>query len=240
MPPGSRFASLRTAFLSGLLLLAPLAVTWFVFSWLIDRVGGGFRPIFFFYLPEALSGYPGVGLFLDVLTTAIVVALITLLGYVSRYVISHFFGRMAERFIDNIPGISTVYRTVKQIVNTFSAQKRNVFEKVVLIEFPRRGSYAIGFLTNRAQGEVQARTEEEVWTIFVPTTPNPTSGFLILVPREQIKQLDMTVGDAMKLVISGGTVSPAWPAPPPPAPALAVPPIGGADAGGGSTVSSAS
>ncbi len=213
MSTASRFASLRTAFLSGLVLLAPLAVTWLVFSWLIDRVGGAFRPIFFFYLPEQLAGYPGMGLVLDVITTALVLALITLLGYGSRYVISHYFGQMTERLIENIPGVSTVYRTVKQIVDTFSAQKRNVFEKVVLIQFPRTGSYAIGFLTNRAQGEVQARTAEEVWTVFVPTTPNPTSGFLVLVPRQDITVLDMTVGDAMKLVISGGAVTPTWPTP---------------------------
>lgn len=210
MSTGSRIARLRTAFLSGLILLAPLAITWLVFSWLIDRVGGAFRPIFFFYLPETLGGYPGVGLVLDILTTILVLALITLLGYVSRYVIIHYFARLTERLIGNIPGVNTVYRSVKQIVDTFSAQKRNVFEKVVLAEFPRKGLYAIGFLTNRAQGEVQARTAEEVWTVFIPTTPNPTSGFLILVPREQITVLDMSVGDAMKLVISGGAVSPAW------------------------------
>lgn len=227
MSTGSRFAKVRTAFLSGLLLLAPLAVTWFVFSWLIDRVGGAFRPIFFFYLPEWLSGYPGVGLILDVLTTLFVLALITLLGFVSRYVIIHYFARLTERFIENIPGVSTVYRSVKQIVDTFSAQKRNVFERVVLIEFPRPAMYAVGFLTNRAQGEVQARTSEEVWTVFVPTTPNPTSGFLVLVPREQITLLDMSVGDAMKLVISGGTVSPAWTPASGTAPATLTAPTGG-------------
>ena len=227
MSTGSRFASLRTAFLSGLLLLAPLAVTWVVFSWLIDRVGGAFRPAFFFYLPDSLSSYPGVGVMLDLLTTAIVLLLITLLGYVSRYVITHYFGQLTERLIHNIPGVSTVYRTVKQIVDTFSAQKRNVFEKVVLVEFPRAGSYAVGFLTNRAQGEVQARTAEEVWTVFVPTTPNPTSGFLVLVPREQITELQMTVGDAMKLIISGGTVAPAWPAPGAALPQLETPFPGG-------------
>lgn len=227
MSSASPFASLRTAFLSGLVLLAPLAVTWFVFSWLIDKVAGAFRPLFFFYLPEGFSGYPGVGLVLDVLTTFLVIALITALGYVSRYVISHYFGQMTERLIQNIPGVSTVYRSVKQIVATFSAQKRNVFEKVVLVQFPREGTYAIGFLTNRAQGEVQARTAEEVWTVFVPTTPNPTSGFLILVPQRDITVLEMSVGDAMKLIISGGAVSPVWPpggAPTPPPP-LAVPAV---------------
>ena len=228
MSTGSRIARLRTAFLSGLILLAPLAVTWLVFSWLIDRVGGAFRPIFFFYLPETLSGYPGVSLLLDVLTTLLVLALITLLGYVSRYVIIHYFARLTERLIGNIPGVNTVYRSVKQIVDTFSAQKRNVFEKVVLVEFPRKGMYAIGFLTNRAQGEVQARTAEEVWTVFIPTTPNPTSGFLIMVPREQITELDMSVGDAMKLVISGGAVSPPWVPGPAATPELATPSAGDA------------
>jgi uncharacterized membrane protein len=210
MPPTSRLAKLRTAFLSGLVLLAPLAVTWLVFAWLIDKVGGAFRPIFFAYLPDSVGNYPGVGFLLDVLTTVLVLALVTALGFVSRYVITHYFGQLAERFIQNIPGVNTVYRTVKQIVETFSAQKRNVFERVVLIQFPRAGSYAVGFLTNRAQGEVQARTADEIWTVFVPTTPNPTSGFLILVPREEIIMLDMTVGDAMKLIISGGTVAPSW------------------------------
>src|SRR5687767_3793846 len=123
MPPASPFAKLRTAFLSGLVLLAPLAVTWFVFSWLIDRVGGAFRPVFFFYLPEGLAAFPGMGLVLDVITTVLVLAMITALGFGSRYVISHYFGQMTERFIENIPGVNTVYRTVKQIVETFSAQK---------------------------------------------------------------------------------------------------------------------
>jgi uncharacterized membrane protein len=154
--------------------------------------------------------------------------LITLLGLVSRYVFSHYFGQLAERFILTIPGISTVYRTVKQIVDTFSAQKRAVFEKVVMVEFPRRGAYVIAFLTNRAQGEVQQRTAQELWTLFVPTTPNPTSGFLIMLPKEDITELDMSVGEAMKFIISGGTVVPPWPPPPagePAAPADAVSPV---------------
>lgn len=213
MPPPSRFHSLRNAFLSGLVLLAPLAVTWVVFSWLVDKVGGGFRPIFFFYVPEIWRDHPGLELIWNVLATVIVVLLVTLLGYFSRYVLTHYFGQVTERVINNIPGVGTVYRTVKQIVETFSAQKRAVFERVVLVEFPSPGSYAVGFLTNRAQGEVQARTADEVWTVFVPTTPNPTSGFLVFFPRHKVTELDMSVGEAMKLVISGGTVAPAWPPP---------------------------
>ena len=212
-PPPSRFAKLRTAFLSGLLLLAPLAVTWFVFSWLVDRVGGNFRELFFFFVPAQLRHHPSLELAWNVLATIIVVVLVTLLGFISRYVFSHYFGQLAERLILNIPGVSTVYRTVKQIVDTFSAQKRAVFEKVVMIQFPREGAWVIAFLTNRAQGEVQQRTAQELWTIFVPTTPNPTSGFLIMLPQEDIQELDMSVGEAMKFIISGGTVVPPWPPP---------------------------
>lgn len=209
----TKFSSLRAAFFSGLLLLAPLAVTLIVFNWLVQQVGGPFRTWFFFYVPEDLLNAPSLDLLWDLVSTVIVVLLVTLLGYVSRLVLGRYFGQIAERAINNIPGLGTVYRTVKQIVETFSVQKRNVFEKVVLIQFPREGSWVIGFLTNHAQGEVQARTERDLWTIFMPTTPNPTSGFLLFIPREDIVELDMSVGDAMKLIISGGTVSPPWPAP---------------------------
>lgn len=225
LPVPAKLSSIRTAFFSGLLLLAPLAVTLLVFSWLVQQVGGPFREWFFFYIPETLLNAPNLSLIWDVLATIIVLLLITLLGYVSRLVLGRYFGQVAERAINNIPGLGTVYRTVKQIVDTFSVQKRNIFEKVVLIQFPREGSWVIGFLTNQAKGEIQTRTERDLWTIFMPTTPNPTSGFLLLIPREDIRELDMSVGDAMKLIISGGTVIPPWPTPvpvePPPPPGQA-------------------
>jgi len=207
----TRLASLRNAFVTGLLLLAPIAVTWLVFSWLVEKVGGGFRGVFFFYVPETLRNAPTLGILWDILSTIIVVVLVTTLGYFSRLFLGRYFGTAAERFISNIPGIGTVYNTVKQIVDTFSTQNRNLFSKVVLVEFPRPGAYAIAFLTNKAQGEPQAKTKEEVWTLFVPTTPNPTSGFLIMVPKAQLIELEMSVGEGMKMVISGGSVVPPWP-----------------------------
>ena len=99
-----------------------------------------------------------------------------------------------------------------QIVDTFGTQNKNLFNQVVLVEFPRPGIWAIGFLTNKTQGEAQAKTAEEVWTVFVPTTPNPTSGFLILFPAREITPLEMSVGEGMKMIISGGAVVPPWPA----------------------------
>ncbi len=206
----TRFASLRNAFLTGLLLLAPIAVTWLVFSWLVDRVGGGFKDIFFFYVPDTLRNHTSLGMVWNILSTLIVVVLVTFLGYVSRLFLGKYFGGMAERVIANIPGVGTVYSTVKQVVETFNTQNRNLFSKVVLVEFPRKGAYALAFLTSKTRGEPQAKTNGEVWTLFVPTTPNPTSGFLIMVPRSEIVELEMSVGDGMKMVISGGSVVPPW------------------------------
>lgn len=210
-PPRSAFASLRNAFLSGLVMLAPLTVTWIVFSALFEKVGGSFRPYLLPFVPESLRDYDIVW---NILATLIVFILVTILGYVSRYVLGKYFGGLAERFIQSIPGVGHVYNTVKQIVATFSTQHRQLFSKVVLIEFPRPGVYSIGFLTNKTQGEAQAKAGIELWTVFVPTSPNPTSGFLILLPREQITELDMSVGDGMKMIISGGAVTPPAPIPP--------------------------
>jgi uncharacterized membrane protein len=206
VPP--RITTLRNAFFSGLLLLAPLAVTLLVFMWLIEKVGGNVRPLYDNFLPDSLRSIPFLW---DVLATGLVFILITLLGYVSRYFLGKYILGVGERFVQTIPGINTVYGSVKQIVQTFSSQNRNIFSKVVLIQFPRQGLYSIGFLTNKAQGEPQTKTTNEVWTVFVPTTPNPTSGFLIMVPKAEVVELDMSVGDGMKFVISGGAVVPPWP-----------------------------
>jgi uncharacterized membrane protein len=147
------------------ILVAPLAPDrdrW-VFSKIIDLVGGTFRPVFFFYLNSCATGRAWTSVW-DIVATLIVMALVTLLGYVSRYVFGKFFFSVGDRFIQSIPGVSAVYNTVKQIVNTFSSQSRHMFNKVVLVEFPARGAGRSGFLTNTAQGEAQSKTGEEVWT----------------------------------------------------------------------------
>jgi uncharacterized membrane protein len=207
----SRYITLRNAFFSGVILVAPLAFTIFVFVKIFVFVGGAFRPLFFVFVPNALRDRPSLETVWDGLATLIVMLLVTLLGYASRYVFGKYFFSIGHRFIQSIPGVSAVYNTVRQIVNTFTSQSRHIFNKVVLVEFPRKGCWTIGFLTNMEQGEAQVKTQEEVWTVFVPTTPNPTSGFLLMVPRRDTVELDMTVGDGMKMIISGGAVVPPWP-----------------------------
>jgi uncharacterized membrane protein len=207
-PPPSLLVELRNAFISGALLLAPLVVTIWAFSKIIDLVGGTFRPFFFFYLPESVRDQPSLAVVWDILATLMIIVLVTVLGYISRDVFGKFFVSVAERFILSIPGVGAVYITVKQIVDTFGTPNRNMFNKVVLVEFPRPGVWAMGFLTSKEQGEPQAKAGEAVWTVFVPTTPNPTSGYLIMLPPAQITELEMTVGEGMKMIISGGAVVP--------------------------------
>jgi uncharacterized membrane protein len=208
--PESRFASLRNAFLTGLLLLAPLAVTWLAFSWLVGKVGGSFSDIFFFFVPTNLRNHPGLAIVWNLLSTFIVVVLITGLGYVSRLFLGQYVGAATERLIQSLPGIGGFYNMVKQFVDTFGSSG-NQFSKVVLIEYPRPGAYAIGFLTNTQQGEPHSKLTGEYWAVFVPTCPSPTNGFYFYLPPAQVIELEMSVGEGMKAVISCGAVLPVWP-----------------------------
>lgn len=207
-PSPSRIVAFRNAFLSGALMLAPLIVTVWAFGTIIGLVGGTFRPLYEHSLPQSLQRIPFLW---DLLATAAVILLVTLLGYLSSYVFGKYFLSIGERALQRIPGIGAVYNSVKQIVTTFGTQNRNLFNKVVLVEFPRRGLWTLGFLTNKQQGEAQSVAGTETWTVFVPTTPNPTSGFLLMLPRDDVVELEMSVGDGMKMIISGGAVVPTWP-----------------------------
>jgi uncharacterized membrane protein len=211
----SRLTSFRNAFFSGLLLLAPLAVTFWAFLKVIDLAGSAFGPrlatLAEKYLPESLAVIAKLSLVWDLLGTLIVVLLVALLGYVSRYVFGKYLLGVGDRLMHEIPGVSAVYSTVKQIVATFGRQGQSSFSKVVLVQFPRAGTWSVGFLTNTAPGEPAAIAGGDLWAVFVPTTPNPTSGFLVLVPSAEVRVLTMSVGDGMKLIISGGSIVPPWP-----------------------------
>lgn len=202
--------SIRRAFLSGVVLLAPLGITFFVFNWLVLKIGGSFKAKLLFFLPQEVLSDPRHELFWNATATLIVIFLVTLLGFLSRYFVAKYLWSLGERVLNNLPGVNTVYTSVKQIVETFSSQNRAVFEKVVLIQFPRKGSYAIGFLTGDSKGEIRRKTDQPLRNIFVPTTPNPTSGFLVMLPKDDIQELDMSVGEGMKFIISGGAVVPDW------------------------------
>lgn len=199
---------LRNAFFSGLFILIPLGVTAVVFNILLQKIGAPASELFFSFLGGSWRNFIIIDVFLKLISTLIVIGLITVLGLFSNYFLGKLMIRTAENILQKVPFINIVYKTVKQIVNTFAEQNKSVLQQVVLIPFPAKGSYAIGFLTGVCKGEVQQKTTEKVANVFVPTTPNPTSGFLMLVPEKEIIYLKMTVGDAMKVIISGGAVTP--------------------------------
>ncbi len=202
------FRSLRTAFFTGVVVILPLGVTMIVINFLLDQIGTPASSLFFWFLDHDLRSLPAMEVVLEFISVLVVFLLIPILGYFSRLLLGRFILHKLELLLNRVPFINMVYRTVKQIVDTFSQQEKAVFQEVVLLEYPRKRSYVIGFLTSTAKGEPQSVTGEHIVNVFVPTTPNPTSGFLLMLPEEDITRLGMSIADGMKLIISGGAVVP--------------------------------
>ncbi len=196
--------NLRTNFLAGVLITAPIGITfylaWIIIHWIDNRITP-MIPVKYnpeTYLPFSI---PGLGLLI------VIIALICI-GALAKGVIGRWWVHTSEILLARMPVIRSVYGAVKQIFETILKQQSNAFRQVVLFEYPRRGSWAIGFLTGRTEGEVQSLTEDEVLNVFLPTTPNPTSGYLLFIPRKDLVFLSMTVEEGIKMVVSGGIVTP--------------------------------
>ena len=211
-PKRKQWPRLRNAFITGLFLLAPVGVCVFVINFLLQNIGDPAGKLFFGWMNIGQSGSTLANIILSVVSIVIVVALITALGYASHYLFGRWLLARAELLIMRVPILNHVYRTTKQIVDTFHTQKKEGFDKVVMVEFPRPGLYAIGFVVKEAEGEVRARTGADYVNVFVPTTPMPTNGFLVICHASELIRLDMTVGDGMKLIVSGGAIAPPYPA----------------------------
>ncbi|AOV17868.1 hypothetical protein BJI67_13105 [Acidihalobacter aeolianus] len=196
-------ALLRRYFMAGLLIWVPLLITVAVLDMLIGFMDRTLLLLPPQWRPEALLGYPipGLGLVL----TLVIVLLTGLLA-------ANFLGRRVvalwEALLARIPLVRSIYSAVKQVAETLFAANGEAFRKVLLIEYPRRGIWTLAFQTGTASGEIHRRTEAEVITVFVPTTPNPTSGFIMMIPRNEVMELEMSVEDALKLVVSLGVVTP--------------------------------
>jgi len=182
---------LKKYFITGLLVVIPIGVTIYILIFLI-KVLNNILP--FRFLPY------GTGIVLTVI-------LITVIGFMTRNIIGETLIKMGEKFISKIPLVKNVYPAVKQISDAMLSPKARSFRRVVLIEYPRKGLYALAFVTGFARGEVQEKTKSKVINLFVPTTPNPTSGYYLMVPENDVIDLDLSVEDAFKLVVSGGMVS---------------------------------
>jgi len=201
---GSR---LRNYFLTGLVIAAPISITVYITWWFVDLVDNWFKPLLpAAYNPETYLPFavPGVGLLFAIIMLMILGALT-----------ANLFGRtivgFGERFLDNMPFVRNLYKALKQIFETAVSQSNSSFQDVGLIEYPRKGLYALVFVSTRTQGEVLTRAghdKDGMYSVFLPTTPNPTSGFLLFVPKKDVEILDMSVEEAAKMVISAGLVTP--------------------------------
>ena len=202
-PHLSFMARLRGYFLAGIVVTAPLAITvyltWTFLTFIDSRVAK--------ILPSqwyALYGdttIPGIG---------VVVALVffVVIGWFATNFLGRMFIRMSEYVLDRMPVIRNLYGAIKQIFETIMATQSKAFRDVVMLEYPRKGVFSIGFVTGRCEGEVQRVTKAETINVFVPTTPNPTSGYLLFVPKKELIYLDMTVEEGVKLVVSAGIITP--------------------------------
>jgi uncharacterized membrane protein len=197
-------ARIRAYFFAGILITAPIGITvwlaWQIITW-IDQIVRDFLPPV--YNPETYLPFsvPGLGL-------VIVIVALTLIGALTANLTGRIALRLGERILARMPVVRSVYSALKQIFETVLARKSTAFRQVVLIEYPRRGIWVLGFRTGTTEGEVQNLTEDEMVNVFIPTTPNPTSGFLLFLPSEDVYVLDMTVEDGIKMVVSGGIVTP--------------------------------
>ena len=197
-------ARLRAYFLAGVLITAPISITVYIAWSFISWVDGHILPLLPpRYNPETYLpfSFPGVGL-------AILMVGLTAVGAATAGFVGRFLVKTSEQILNRMPVIRSVYGAVKQIFETVLAQKSEAFREVVLIEFPRRGMWAMGFITGQTEGEIQELTEDVVVNVFVPTTPNPTSGYLFFVARKDVYPLSMTVEEGIKMVVSGGIVTP--------------------------------
>jgi uncharacterized membrane protein len=211
------FARLRSSFLTGLVVVAPVGLT----IWLIWTVVGWFDGFVLQVVPNAYQpdrllqtwlgldetiqiNIRGIGVVFFLVFTIIV-------GWMAKGLLGRSLIRFAEGLVERTPVVRSIYSGIKQISETIFAQSERSFEKACLIEYPRRGIWAIGFISTTAKGEIAKSTGhsgEELLSIFVPTTPNPTSGFLLFIPANDVIELDMSVEDSAKLVISAGLVYP--------------------------------
>lgn len=195
---------LRGYFFAGILVTAPVGITGYLAYIFVSFIDHAVTPLIpAKYNPESYLhvGLPGLGL-------VVLVIVLTMIGALTAGLLGRWMVRTGERILNRMPVVRSVYAALKQIFETILSRQSQAFRKAVLVEYPRRGIWAIGFITGTTEGEVQNLTEEETVNIFLPTTPNPTSGFLLFLPRSEVIELDMSVEEAIKMVISGGIVTP--------------------------------
>src|SRR6266496_4669046 len=205
------FLRWRANFFTGLAIVLPAVISIAVVVWLFGTVANVTDTLLIFLPKEWTHKEYGAGpmhWYWSLCALLLAVLLIGLVGGLARY----YFGKKLIELVDlallRVPLLNKIYSAIKQVNEAFSPSNKSSFKHVVLVEFPRAGQYSVGFLTGEDQREVQQKTKERVLSVFVPTTPNPTSGFLVLVPEKEITRLEMSVADGIKFIISLGAIAP--------------------------------
>ncbi|WP_353472225.1 DUF502 domain-containing protein [Salipiger sp. H15] len=200
------FASLRASFLTGLVVIAPVGLTiwliWTLFGW----VDGFVLPL----VPQRFNPEEYIGINLRGVGVIFFLVFTIVVGWVAKGLIGRSLIRFAESLVDRTPVVRSIYSGIKQIAETVFVQSERSFEKACLVQYPRKGIWAIGFISTQAKGEIREKSDVmgDLVSVFVPTTPNPTSGFLLYFPAEDVVELEMSLEDAAKLIISAGLVYP--------------------------------
>lgn len=206
-PRTSFVTRLRNYFLTGIVVTAPISLTVYLTWEFIDWIDRQVTPLLpDRYNPETYLpvGIPGLGL-------VMMVVFLTFVGFITANLFGRTLINLGERLVNRMPVVRTLYNALKQILETVLQSSSQSFRQVVLVEYPRRGIWAVAFVTADTKGEIVRLTEDDMINIFLPTTPNPTSGFLLIVPRSDLILLDMTVEEAAKFVISAGVIMPSDP-----------------------------
>ena len=205
-------------FLTGLAVVLPAVVSIAIVVWLFGTVSN-ITDTLLFFLPREWThknhGEGAVYWYWSWVALLWAILLISLIGRFARYYLGQRLIELVDETLLRVPLLNKIYGTIKQVNAAFSTNKKSSFRQVVLVEFPRAGQYSVGFLTSEQNQEIQKKTAQKVVSIFIPTTPNPTSGFLIMVPEQSLTKLDMSVAEGIRFIVSLGSVSPDFPAVPP-------------------------
>ncbi|WP_426175754.1 DUF502 domain-containing protein [Massilia sp. TWR1-2-2] len=207
---------MRKYFITGLLILVPFAITAWVLNLVISTMDQSLLIVPERWQPHTLVGFdiPGLG-------TILTIAIVFLTGVLTNNLVGNYVVRLWERLLHRIPVVSSLYGSVKQVSDTLFSSSGNAFRKAVLLPYPHANSWTIGFLTGTPGGDVKNHLVGDFVSIYVPTTPNPTSGFFLMMERSQVIELDMTVDAALKYIVSMGVVAPEYLPTTPSAPASA-------------------
>ena len=204
-------ANWRGSFLTGLAVVLPGVITIAIIKWLFGTIAI-FTDSLLFFLParwtHADHGLGPMFWYWSVGAFVVAIGLVTLAGLLTRYYIGKRVIAWLDAVILRVPLLNKIYGTIKQVNEAFSTGGKTSFKTVVLVEFPRAGSYSVGFITSDQNEALEQVTGKKLVNVFIPTTPNPTSGFLILVPEDEVTKLDMSVAEGIKYIISLGAISP--------------------------------